>query len=405
LTFFSKKTILLGMEEEKLIKMHEEDDQFVGIKDPQTTAIQLMVGKNLWLTKIRWIYTFFILLFFVTYNYVSGDMFVSYRILGLILGLSVLGNIIFILALKRGLKYPSKEKDYALFTAVAFQQLDFDLVVLSLLVFFSGGFESPVLVMYIFYIMVGTFLIHHNKAIKNTITAMVLVVVIFFSNEGMIFSSEKLTTMVAFNVILLFAHFISAYLSKNLRENEEKIRDLLQKTQEMSVTDGLTNLYNQTHFFLLFRLQLKKSRRYHTAFSIIMFDVDHFKNYNDNNGHLKGSQVLKQVADIMRSCFRASDVLAKYGGDEFVVILPGSDKVGAFLAADRLREVVEEEPFEGREKQPLGKITLSLGISSYPEHGSTREELLDRADKALYAAKETGRNKTVLYSQDLENED
>jgi diguanylate cyclase (GGDEF)-like protein len=393
------------MKDEKVIKWHEEDDQFVAIKDPQTTAIELMVGKNLWLTKIRWIYTFFILLFFVTYNSVSGEMFISYRILGLILGLSVLGNIIFILALKRGLKYPSKEKDYALFTSMAFQQLDFDLVVLSLLVFFSKGFDSPVLVMYIFYIMVGTFLIHHNKAIKNTITAMVLVVVIFCTNEGLIFSVEKLATMVAFNVILLFAYFISAYLSKNLRENEEKIRGLLQKTQEMSVTDGLTNLYNQTYFFLLFRLQLKKSRRYHTCLSLIMFDVDHFKNYNDNNGHLKGSQVLRQVADIMRSCFRASDVLAKYGGDEFVVILPGSDKVGAFLAADRLRELVEAEPFEGREKQPLGKITLSLGISSYPEQGSTLEELLDRADKALYSAKKAGRNKTVLYSEDLEGED
>jgi diguanylate cyclase (GGDEF)-like protein len=136
-----------------------------------------------------------------------------------------------------------------------------------------------------------------------------------------------------------------------------------------------------------------------------MFDVDNFKNYNDNHGHLKGSEVLKQVGNIMRKCFRSSDVLAKYGGDEFVIILPDSDKVGAFLAADRLREVVEEEPFEGREQQPLGKITLSLGISSYPEHGSTLEDLLDRADKALYSAKKTGRNRTVLYSDDLEEEE
>jgi diguanylate cyclase (GGDEF)-like protein len=393
------------MKDEKMIKWHDEDDEFTGIKDPQSTAIELMVGKNLWLTKIRWIYTFFILLFFVTYNYVSGDRFIHYRILGWILGLSVLGNIIFILALKRGLKFPSKEKDYALYTSMAFQQLDFDLVILSLLVFFSNGFESPVLMMFIFYIMVSAFLIHHNKAIKNTLTAMVLVVVIYFTNEGLIFSTEKLATMVAFNVILLFTYFISAYLSRNLKENEEKIQDLLQKTQEMSVTDGLTNLYNQTHLFLLFRLQLKKSQRYHKCFSIIIFDVDHFKNYNDNNGHLKGSDVLRQMGGIMRRCFRSSDVLAKYGGDEFVIILPESDKVGAFLAADRLREEVEAEPFEGREHQPLGKITLSLGISSYPEHGSTIEELLDHADKALYYAKESGRNKTVLYSEDLEEED
>jgi len=393
------------MKNKELIKWHSEEDEFKGIKDPRTTAIELMAGKNLWLTKIRWIYTFFILLFFVTYNHVSGDRLIQHRVLGLILGLSVLGNIIFILAMKRGLKYPSIEKDFTLYTSMAFQQLDFDLVILFLLVFFSRRFESPVLVMFIFYIMVGTFLIHHTKAIKNTITAMVLVVVIFFTSEGLIFSTEKITTMAGFNFILLFTYFISAYLSRNLRENEEKIRDLLQKTQEMSVVDGLTNLYNQTHFFLLLRLQLKKSQRYHECFSIIMFDVDHFKNYNDNNGHLKGSQVLKQVGDIMKRCFRSSDILAKYGGDEFVIILPHSDKVGAFLAADRLREMVEVEPFDGREKQPLGKITLSLGISSYPEHGSTVEELLDHADKALYSAKNTGRNKTVLYSKDLEEDD
>lgn len=393
------------MKNKELIKWHDEEDDFKGIKDPRTTAIELMAGKNLWLTKIRWIYTFFILLFFVTYNHVSGDRLIQHRVLGLILGLSVLGNIIFILAMKRGLKYPSIEKDFTLYTSMAFQQLDFDLVILFLLVFFSRRFESPVLVMFIFYIMVGTFLIHHTKAIKNTITAMVLVVVIFFTSEGLIFSTEKLTTMAGFNFILLFTYFISAYLSRNLRENEEKIRDLLQKTQEMSVVDGLTNLYNQTHFFLLLRLELKKSQRYQKCFSIIMLDVDHFKNYNDNNGHLKGSQALKQVGDIMRRCFRSSDILAKYGGDEFVIILPHSDKVGAFLAADRLREVVEVEPFDGREKQPLGKITLSLGISSYPEHGSTVEELLDCADKALYSAKNTGRNKTVLYSKDLEEED
>jgi diguanylate cyclase (GGDEF)-like protein len=287
---------------------------------------------------------------------------------------------------------------------MAFQQLDFDLVILSLLVFFSGGFNSPVLVLFIFYIMVGTFLIHHNKAIKNTITAMVLVVVIYFSNEGLIISSEKLTSMVAFNMILLFTYFISSYLSKNLRENEKKIQDLLKRTQEISVTDALTNLYNQTYFFILFRLQLKKALRYHSAFSVIIFNIDHFKDYNDKNGFLKGSDVLHQVANIMRKCFRTSDVLAKYGGDEFVIILSESDKVGAFLAAERLREAVKEENFKGGRQQPEGKVTLSLGISNFPEHGSSVEELMDHAAKALYWAKKNGRNKTVIYSEELERE-
>jgi diguanylate cyclase (GGDEF)-like protein len=381
-----------------------EKDEFMALKNPRSFAVELIVGKNLWLTKIRWIYTIFILAFFSAYNYISTEAAINYRILVLILGLSVLGNIIFLLTLKRGLKYPSEKYDFALYTSLAFIQLDFDLVILSLLSFFSGAFSSPVIVLFIFYIMVATFLIQHRKAFRSTVTAIILVVVIFFSDEGLVVSSEKLATLIAYTIILLFAFFISAYLSRNLREEETKLHELLQKTRELSVTDGLTTLYNQTHFFLLFRIQMEKAKRYNTPFSLIMFDMDNFKNYNDNNGHIKGSDALRRIGELMKSIFRASDMLAKYGGDEFVVILPNSDKVGAFLAADRMREAVEEEPFEGREKQPLGKVTLSLGVASYPEHGQTVEEILDGADKALYFAKKTGRNRTVIYNKDLEHE-
>lgn len=390
------------MTDEKSTRRLQEQDELEDLKDPKKRAIELMAGKNFWLTKSRWIYTFFVLLFFVIYNSLSGEVFIHLRTLGLILGLSVLGNIIFILALKRGIKYPREKTDLALYTSMASQQLDFDLVVLSMLVFFTKGFNSPLLVLFIFYIMVATFLIHHKKAFKNTITAMILVVVISFSDEGLLFSSERLATMVAFNVILLFTYFISAYLSRNMRENEKKLRDLLQKSQEMSVTDGLTNLYNQAYFFLLFRLELEKARRYHTPFSLIIFDVDRFKSYNDNMGHLKGSEVLQRIGEMMKLAFRASDLLAKYGGDEFVVILPNSDKVGTFLAADRLREMVENEPFEGKHLQPGGKVTLSMGIATYPEHGDTMEKILGNADKALYFAKKSGRNRTVIYSEDQE---
>jgi diguanylate cyclase (GGDEF)-like protein len=392
------------MKVEKSKKVPREHDELMTFKSPQALADELMAGKNLWLTKIRWVYTLFILLFFLAYNSFAEEVAIAPRTLGLILGLSALGNIIFILALRRSLRFPSEKNDYTLYTTMASLQLDFDLVVLSLLVFFSDGFASPVMMMFIFYIMVATFLIHHRKAIKNTVTAMVLVVVIFFSSEGAEFSSQKLTTMAAFIVILLFTYIISAYLAKNLGENEIKIRDLLKKSQELSVTDGLTNLYNQAYFLLLLRLQVQKSLRYKTPFSIIMFDVDHFKSYNDHMGHPKGSEVLQRIGELMRRVFRNSDVMAKYGGDEFVILLTDTDKVGAFLAADRLRELVEEEPIEGEDLQPLGKLTLSLGVASFPEHGDDLEKLLDRADKALYYAKKYGRNKAAIYNQDMDQE-
>ncbi|MCU0288232.1 MAG: GGDEF domain-containing protein [Acidobacteria bacterium] len=129
-----------------------------------------------------------------------------------------------------------------------------------------------------------------------------------------------------------------------------------------------------------------------------------FKNYNDCNGHIAGSEALKVVGELMQKVFRKGDILAKYGGDEFVIILPDSDRIGAFLGAERLREIVEHTVFEGGEKQPLGKITLSLGIASYPEHGITTPEILAKADKAMYTAKESGRNKTIIYTPELEEE-
>jgi diguanylate cyclase (GGDEF)-like protein len=390
------------MERLKHLQHQDDRDEFLMVKDPKALAVELIVDKNTWLTKMRWIYSLFILLFFSAYNALSGVTAVKLRELGFVIGLSALGNVLFILALKRGMRFPSEKDDYRLYTKMVALQLDFDLVVLSLLVYFSGGFESPVRALFIFYIVIGTFLIHYRKAIRNTITASLLVAVLFLTKEGLIITSSRLTTLTAFIILLLFAFIISAYLSRNIRANEEKISSLLEHTRELSVTDGLTNLYNQTHFFLLLRLQMEKAKRYHTPFSVIMFDVDNFKNYNDHNGHLKGSEALQQVAESMRTVFRSSDVLAKYGGDEFCVVLPNSDKVGAFLAADRLREVVEEEPFDGEDHQPLGRITLSLGVSSYPEHGRTIEAILDCADKALYFAKESGRNKTFIYSEDLD---
>jgi diguanylate cyclase (GGDEF)-like protein len=164
-------------------------------------------------------------------------------------------------------------------------------------------------------------------------------------------------------------------------------------------------LFTQTHFFEVLQQEHERSRRYKYTYSIIIFDVDYFKDYNDNNGHLNGSRALEKIGFLMKAVFRTGDILAKYGGDEFVILLPHTDKVGAFLAADRLRESVESERFEGQERQPEGNLTLSLGVSSYPEHGGFSLEVLAKADKALYAAKRMGRNRTVIYTEDIDKPD
>jgi diguanylate cyclase (GGDEF)-like protein len=106
----------------------------------------------------------------------------------------------------------------------------------------------------------------------------------------------------------------------------------------------------------------------------------------------------------MRSKFRTSDLLAKYGGDEFVIILPQTDKVGAYLAAERLRESVEKHVFPGAETQPGKKLTISIGLATFPEHGQSSEQIVNCADKALYFAKESGRNRTHIYDEHIEKE-
>jgi diguanylate cyclase (GGDEF)-like protein len=254
-------------------------------------------------------------------------------------------------------------------------------------------------------IVVSTFLVDYHRAFRFTLGAMALLLAIALLRGGSAsLAGPQLTTLLAYYVLFVFTYSVSGYLSRNLHTNEDLLKDLLRQTRELSITDGLTGLYNQMHFFELLARETRQAQRHGQSYALIILDVDHFKNYNDHHGHLQGSETLRAIATVMRRKFRASDLLAKYGGDEFVVILPQTDKVGAYLAAERLRESVEREPFPGAETQPLGKATISIGLAAYPEHGLSDEEILNHADKALYFAKESGRNRSVIYHENIEKE-
>ena len=304
-----------------------------------------------------------------------------------------------------GKKTAEQPAGYDELARLASRQLDLDLLVFSLTVFFSGGLASPIIALMIVYIMISTFLVDYHKALRYTLASMVLLLAIAVLQEGRgFFSGTQVTSLLAYHFMFIFTYFVSGYLSKNLHRNEELLKEVLQQTRELSVTDGLTGLYNQMHFFELLDRETKNSQRHDMSYTLIIFDVDHFKNFNDSNGHLRGSETLKNIAALMKRKFRSTDLLAKYGGDEFVIILPQTDKVGAYLAAERLREAVEREPFPGAETQPQKKITISIGLATYPEHGLSDDEILNRADRALYFAKESGRNRTIIYHETIEKE-
>jgi diguanylate cyclase (GGDEF)-like protein len=167
------------------------------------------------------------------------------------------------------------------------------------------------------------------------------------------------------------------------------------KVVQSSIKDSLTGLYNVRHFKDRFKFEIQAATRLQHPVSLLFFDVDHFKKYNDTHGHPAGDLVLKKVADLLRKNFRATDITARYGGEEFVVLLPHTAFVDALEKAEHFRKVLEDEPFPNEHTQPLGKVTASIGVSEYPSHGASMEAVIKAADDALYEGKKKSRNTVV----------
>lgn len=170
------------------------------------------------------------------------------------------------------------------------------------------------------------------------------------------------------------------------------------RAKERAFLDDVTEIYNARYLLAATDHEIRRAERYGSELSVLFLDLDRFKLVNDRHGHLVGSRTLRQLARILTSCVRQVDTLARYGGDEFTILLPDTALVPALQVAERIRRTVEETGFEGGRGGAL-RLTLSVGVSSYPIHGRTREELLDQADKAMYRAKSLGRNRVCSASE------
>ena len=160
-----------------------------------------------------------------------------------------------------------------------------------------------------------------------------------------------------------------------------------------AITDDLTGCYNRRKLKEDLKEELDRAKRYNNKLSVLMIDIDWFKEYNDSHGHQKGDELLMKLVKILSYNIRFTDKLYRYGGEEFVVLLPETDEVQAKEVAEKLRKKVEEKKFEGEEKsQPNMIISVSIGISSYPKNGSSSSEIVQTADSALYEAKSSGKN-------------
>ena len=167
-------------------------------------------------------------------------------------------------------------------------------------------------------------------------------------------------------------------------------KDFFRSLEQLASTDLLTTAWNRRHFEQAVEGEIQRSNRYGHPVSLLLLDIDHFKRINDSYGHPVGDQVIREVANCIRSVIRLSDSLTRWGGEEFIILMPNTGLSSATVLAERIRESIATHDFEG-----IGKVTASLGLSEYVPSDSL-DEWLDRADRAMYRAKDKGRNRVEV---------
>jgi diguanylate cyclase (GGDEF)-like protein len=187
--------------------------------------------------------------------------------------------------------------------------------------------------------------------------------------------------------VLERAGVVAAHAAVALRNAER-----YERAKERAFIDDVTEVYNARYLLEAIDREIRRAERYGAEVSVLFLDLDRFKLVNDRHGHLVGSEALRQLSRVLLSCVRQVDTLARYGGDEFTIVLPDTNEAGAAQVAERIRRVVEETPFEAGRAEAL-RLTCSVGHATFPRHGRERGALLDAADKAMYRAKSLGRNR------------
>jgi diguanylate cyclase (GGDEF)-like protein len=176
----------------------------------------------------------------------------------------------------------------------------------------------------------------------------------------------------------------------------ERLRESEQRYQELSITDGLTKLFNSRHFYSLLHSEIERSNRYDLPLTVLMLDIDDFKKYNDTFGHLEGDKVLTRFAEIIRECLRQTDSAYRYGGEEFSVMLPSTRGEQGVITAERVRIALKNELFRPGPNKEI-RVTVSIGVAQHAK-GEEMMDFLRRADENLYTAKANGKNQ-VCYTE------
>jgi diguanylate cyclase (GGDEF)-like protein len=251
------------------------------------------------------------------------------------------------------------------------------------LVTLTGGFESPFTFTYPLIVGAGALLVAPRIALALAILATAAYVGVGFAvNQAP--DPEPLIRM----GVNLTGVYLLAYVGAAVGREQRRARDAAIR---LSTIDSLTGLYNRTYFFTALEREIARGDRSGRAFCLVMLDLDDLKAVNDRFGHIAGDQVLRAVAEVVRSGVRKIDVAARYGGDEFVALLPETDPTGGWVLAEKIRLTVAEQGLPGVDPGP----TVSVGVVSYPADGRSADALLVSADRAMYASKRGGKNRVA----------
>lgn len=253
---------------------------------------------------------------------------------------------------------------------------------------YSGGIDSPLLNLYLLVIITSGL----TMGKLTTLLILLLITSVYLYLGFPVFSEYTYSLRNFGRLMTIFSpYLLIAYLTTMLSADLHYARKMF---KQLSETDPLTGLNNIRSFHNLVDLEVKKSVRYNQIFSVLMLDADSLKGINDKHGHEAGDRMIKTIGDTIKSCLRESDSLARYGGDEFIALLPQTDLATAGDVGDRIRKAVENTAFDMQGVKI--STTLSVGAACFPAQAKSVEDLLRLADRALYQSKQNGRNRVTL---------
>lgn len=257
---------------------------------------------------------------------------------------------------------------------------------------YTGRLESPLLNLYLLVVIASALILGKS----TTLLQMVLIAACYLwlgypeRNEALTVTSY-VTTLTAQLAPLVLVGYITTMLASD-------IRSALLEIKSLSETDVLTGVYNMRAFAVLSENISRQAERYSRPFALLMIDSDSLKTVNDKYGHEAGNRLLKLTTRCIQSQLRESDLVARFGGDEFVVLLPETPCDGAVAVANKILKTIQTSPLSVRDRNVA--VTASIGVACHPEHGSSIEAIKEKADKAMYASKSAGKNRVTVYSVD-----